>query len=262
MVLGGLTAVVAAGSGSARAAALIPPAGWLAYETRLNARLADAGGGRFDTGTARGLLDATNTERRAKGAAACAWDDELAATARAHAADLAGRAYFSHLAPEGFDPSHRLAILARRRIGSASENIAYRRYSEPSTVGHLMEVWRASPPHWTNLLKTSHQRAGYGVVVKGDRTYAVGLYGHVDGELPAPLPFRVMDEAALIAAVATAAPEIEGFELTDPVDERPFGGVSAEEIPALAQGAYQLRPRFRINDRVVAVLWGPIFVKM
>jgi uncharacterized protein YkwD len=262
MILGGLTASAAAAPTLASAAAQIVPAGWLTYEARLNARLADAGGGRFDAATARALLDATNTERRTAGAPACAWDDELEAAARSHAADLAARAYFSHVAPEGFDPSHRLAILARRRIGSASENIAYRRYSEPSTAAHLMGVWRSSPPHWTNLLKSSHRRAGYGVAVKGDRTYAVGLYGHVDGELPAPLPFRVTDEAALAAAVATAAPEIEGFELTDPLDERPLGGVSAAELPALAPGAYQLRPRFRINDRVVAVLWGPIFVKM
>jgi uncharacterized protein YkwD len=261
-VLSGLAASAVAGPALASQAARIRPDGWLAYEARLNARVIDAGGGRFDRDAARELLAATNAERRMAGAIACAWDDELAKAAQAHAADLAARSYFGHIAPEGFDPSHRLAILARRRIGSASENVAYRRYADPSTPDDLMGIWRSSPPHWTNLLKPTHRRAGYGVAVKGERTYAVGLYGHVDGELTAPLPFRLTDEAALAAALGPPTPEIEGFELTDPVDERPMGGLVADEIPDLSPGVYQLRPRWRINDGVVAVLWGPIFVKL
>src|SRR5688572_21532215 len=88
-----------------------PPASdasaWSHYEARLRARLADAGGGHFDEAAGQAALEATNRARAAAGAPAVVWHDELAQAARAHAADLAQRAYVEHLSPEGFDPSHR-----------------------------------------------------------------------------------------------------------------------------------------------------------
>ncbi|RYF96133.1 MAG: CAP domain-containing protein, partial [Caulobacteraceae bacterium] len=72
---------------------------WVAYEARLRARLVDAGGGRFDPLAERRLLDLTNAARVSNGAGACGWSEELALTARAHAADLADRNYIEHLAP-------------------------------------------------------------------------------------------------------------------------------------------------------------------
>src|SRR5690349_13299081 len=88
----------------------VGPEAWLAYEARLRARLVDAGGGRFDAVAERRLLDLTNAARASNGAGACLWSDELALTARAHAADLADRGYVEHLAPEGFDPTHRIGV--------------------------------------------------------------------------------------------------------------------------------------------------------
>ena len=260
-----LAGLVTLSPGLAMASARTPhdPVRWLDYEARLKARLADGGGGRFDRSIARDLLPATNDARAGVGAPPCLWDEDLAAAARAHAADLAARGYIEHISPEGFDPSHRLAVLARRRIGSASENIAYRRNTIASTSANLMQVWRESRPHWTNLLNPTHHRAGFGVVTVGQKTYAVGRYGHLDGELSAPLPFRLHDDIELADALSGAPPEIQGFNLSDPSDDRRVAEFAQGEAPALAPGVYQLGPRRRRDAGPwMDVLWGPIFVKL
>lgn len=255
--------LAAAGAIAASPAFAAAPQGldaWLAYERRLRARLADAGGGAFDEPLARELLVLTNAARARSGAGACLWNAELAAAARAHAGDLAARGYVEHVTPEGFDPGHRLGLVARRLLASASENIAYRRATVPATAAQLMTTWRGSAPHWTNLLRPSHAEAGFGVAVRGERTYAVGLYAKPDGVLGAPVPFRLEHEADLADAVHGASPPLEGFFLTDPA-----GGRRELEPPAagalLPAGIYQLRPRRRLDGRRYAVLWGPIFVR-
>lgn len=235
---------------------------WLTYEARLRARLRDAGGGVFDEAMARGLLTTTNAARATANVRPCAWDDDLAMAARAHAADLAERNYVQHVTPEGFDPPHRVGLLARRMIGSASENIAYRRYAAPSTTAEMMQLWRDSPPHWTNLMKPMHTRVGYGVATAGERTYAVGLYAQPDGELGVPLPFRVGRELELEPSLSSIMPPTATFTLSAPADERTLAAFAQGRPPALTRGVYQLRPRLELDDRWVSVLWGPIFVRL
>jgi len=255
MLLAGLTSLAATPT-LARAAT--QPL--LGYEARLQARLKDAGGGAFDLAMARQIMSLTNQVRAGSGAPACAWSDDLALTARAHAADLASRAYVEHVSPEGFDPSHRVSLLGRRMIGSASENIAYRRAGEPTDAADLMEIWRRSEPHWTNLLRPTHARVGFGVAVRGERTYAVGLYSRPDGDLGAPVPFRLGPETDLAGAISHASPRIDGFSVTDPIDESVPDLAAAE--PVLPPGIYQLRPRRRLDARRYEILWGPIFVRV
>lgn len=234
---------------------------WSAYESRLRKRLDDGGGGRFDGAAAQALLDLTNRARRTTGARPVVWNDALAQAAQAHVADLAGRAYVEHVSPEGFDPSHRLALLSRDLVGSASENIAYRRFVKPATPEELMRLWRTSRPHWTNLLKPAHTDAGFGVVRKGERTYAVGLYADPDGRLASPLPFRISAEAEVLQAVRGSP--FQSFGLADPVDEREVGVFTeAGGLARLPTGVYQLRPRRPLDGRRVQVLWGPIFLRI
>ena len=236
---------------------------WIGYEARLRARLIDAGGGRFDPASERRILTLTNGARAALGAPTCHWNAELALTARAHAADLAERGYIEHLTPEGFDPTHRIGVLARRMIGSASENIAYRRAADPPSAEDLMGIWRKSERHWLNLLSPSHAQAGFGVATRGERTYAVGLYANPDGELAAPLPFKVDGVADLSRALTQASPRIESFALTDPLDQAASLFAAREAAgPGLTPGVYQLRPRRRVDQRRYQVLWGPIFVRV
>lgn len=261
-LLAGLSGLVAAPAFAASALDSQAGQSWLDYETRLRGRLADAGGGRFNAAAERRIMVLTNAARAEQGVPACAWSDELALAARAHAADLAGRAYVEHLSPEGFDPSHRVSILARRLIGSASENIAYRRAAELATADDLMAIWRKSPPHWTNLLRATHSRFGFGVAVRGERTYAVGLYSRADGELGAPVPFRLGREADLAGAISQASPRVDSFTVSDPLDTRDAASLAADPAPILAPGVYQLRPKRRLDGRRYEVLWGPIFVRV
>lgn len=243
------------------AASAIPPSEWLQYEARLRARLSDAGGGVFARDLAEALLDLSNAARDEVGAPPCAWSSELALAASAHAADLAQRRYIGHVSPEGFHPSDRVGVLARRMIGAASENIAYRRGPETPTAEAMMAIWRRSPPHWSNLLDPAHSHAGFGVATDGEHTYAVALYGRPNGELGAPVPFRLTGEADLARAVLRASPHFDGFSLAPPGDARGWGSAAGSGRD-LRPGVYQLRPERRVDARRYEVLWGPIFVKV
>ncbi len=235
--------------------------GWDDYEARLRARLADAGGGRFDLAAGRELAALTDRARAAADTPPCAWDEALAETARAHAADLAGRAYVEHLSPEGFDPSDRLGLLGRRMIGSTSENIAYHRGPDPAGAAQLMRLWRNSPQHWMNLLRAKHSHAAFGVVRKADRVYAVGLYARPDGTLAAPLPFRLRQADELASSVSDLPADVSALWLDDHVHGGPGLRVSSlrqfAETPA---GVYRLRLDRRVGARAYESLWGPIFI--
>lgn len=223
------------------------PAPWIAYEQRLRARLADAGGGRFDEAAASDVLYATNAVRRAAGAGVLAWRDDLAQAARAHAADLAQRDYVEHLSPEGFDPSHRCWLLARRLIGSPAENIAYRRASTPPTPADVMRGWRGSPPHWRNLLDPRHTHAGFGFVRYRESAWAVGLYTHPRAELARPLPFRPATFAD-VEAVLSGLPA--GARV---IFDRPQGATGAPRVMQLSMSRM-------VGPGRVELIGGPIFV--
>lgn len=233
-----------------------PPASdaraWSAYEARLRARLADAGGLRFDDPSARAALSATNAVRRAIGAPAVEWHDELAAAARAHAGDLAQRGYVEHLSPEGFDPSHRFWLLGRTTIGSPSENIAYHRAAgPPATSTQLLQRWRKSPGHWRNLLRPTHTHAAYGVVRGRDRVWMVGLYARPVATLPEPLPFHAH------------GPDIARALRAVPTEHRPRLSVPQGSRLGRIEGAppvMQLTAIRRVDTGAFDVVGGPIFL--
>lgn len=222
-------------------------AAWTAYEARLRARLAD---GRFDAEGAAAALETTNSLRRAAGAPPLTWHAELAETARAHAADLAARRYVEHLAPEGFDPSHRFWLLARTTIGSPSENIAYHRgEGPPAPAGRMVASWRKSPGHWRNLLRASHTHAGYGVVRGRDRVWVVGLYAQPLATLPEPLPFRA--QGPEIARALSATPSALRPRLAVPQGSRPAGAGAAQVMQLTV---------VRRAAGVADIVGGPIFI--
>jgi len=249
----GLLATPAAGDVATDAAPPASDAGaWSGYEARLRARLADAGGHRFDEVSARSALEATNAARRAAGAGPVEWHQELAAAARAHAGDLAARGYVEHLSPEGFDPSHRFWLLGRTTIGSPSENIAYHRGGgPPAASADLLMRWRKSPGHWRNMLRASHTHAAYGVVRSRDRVWMVGLYTHPVATLPEPLPFHA--HGPEIARALRAVPSEHRPRLSVPQGSR-LGRV--EGTPPVMQ----LTAIRRVAGGGHDVVGGPIFL--
>lgn len=233
-----------------------PPASdaqaWSAYEARLRARVADAGGQRFDAAAGEAALAATNAARAAAGAGPLTWHDELAAAARAHAGDMAARGYVEHLSPEGFDPSHRFWLLGRTTIGSPSENIAYHRGAgPPAAAADLVLRWRRSPGHWRNLLRPSHTHAAYGVVRARNRVWMVGLYARPVASLPEPLPFRAAGPQ--VARALQAVPREHRPRLSPPQGSR-LGRVEG------APPVMQITAIRRLETGSFDVVGGPIFL--
>lgn len=227
-------------------------AAWTRYEARLRERLRDGGGLKFDDASARAALEATNAHRRAAGAAPLDWHDELAAAARAHAADQAARDYVEHLSPEGFDPSHRFWLLGRTTIGSPSENIAYHRAEgPPASAAELVGRWRRSPGHWRNLLRASHTHAAYGAVRGRDRIWLVGLYTRPVATLAEPLPFR--PRGPDVARALRSLPGEHRARVAAPQGSRrgrADGGSGVLQITAIR----------RVDATAFDVVGGPIFL--
>jgi uncharacterized protein YkwD len=257
-------AILMAGMASARASAAPvrspSPSSWLDYEARLRARLADAGGGRFDPDFARSLLSQANTFRAGEGLAAYAWDDGLAACARAHAADMANRNYFAHETPEGFTHLERTSLLTRDLCGDTAENLAWREAQRGGTTPRQFEqLWEASPGHRKNLLRERYTSAGYGVVKVNNAYYAAGVYADASVRLARPLPLRVHSGADLSPALSGASPSIERLTLTRPFQDPTWIASTADRMPSLQPGVWQLRPmRFAGGNRF-DVLTGPLF---
>jgi len=225
-------------------------AAWTSYESRLRARLADAGGGRLEAAAGPAMLELTNRLRAEAGAPPLSWHDELAAAARAHAGDLAQRAYVEHLSPEGFDPSHRFWLLGRSTIGSPSENIAYHR-GPPVRPAQLLQRLKGSPGHWKNLLRESHTHAAYAFVTRGDRYWLVGLYARPLVTLAEPLPF--LAQGPSIRRALISLPSEHRPRLSIPQGSRPG---KVEGVPPVMQ-ITAIRPAGTGRFDVVG---GPIFL--
>lgn len=253
-VLAGGLALCALPARAATAQDAAPPAtdveAWSAYEARLRARIADAGGGRADEAAGPALLALTNRFRAEAGSPPVVWHDELAAAARAHAGDLAQRGYVEHLSPEGFDPSHRFWLLGRSTIGSPSENIAYHR-GTATTPGQMLQCLKGSAGHWRNLLRESHTHAAYAFVRRGDRSWLVGLYARPLATLAEPLPFRA--EGLSVRRALTSLP----------VEHRPRLGIPQGSRMGKVEGAPPVMQITAVRPTGAGrfdVVGGPIFL--
>ncbi|RMG96441.1 MAG: CAP domain-containing protein [Deltaproteobacteria bacterium] len=115
-------------------------------------------------------------ERRRRGLSALTWDEDVAAVARSHAAEMATRGYVGHVSPVTGDAASRVAragISAR----TVRENVA-RGYGPREIHGSLLR----SPGHRANLLADDVDRIGIGVA-----------FGTREGDDPgAPRPIYVV----------------------------------------------------------------------
>lgn len=118
----------------------------------------------------REMLTLINAERTRAGLRALSWDDDMAATSRAHSAEMRDRKYFAHESPNRAlkDPLDRYIAGVGFTPRLVGENV-YRAWgSRPSLneagmrSGHksLME----SPGHRANILLAGATRAGIGIV--------------------------------------------------------------------------------------------------
>lgn len=119
------------------------------------------------------VITLTNAERARAGLRPLAADPHLHSAARAHCADMAARAFYSHTSPEGGQPWDRAAAAGstRRSIG---ENIACGQRSPAEVV----DGWMNSPGHRANILKPQFTHIGAGFAGGGPAgTYWTQLFG-------------------------------------------------------------------------------------
>ncbi|MDR7335187.1 CAP domain-containing protein [Roseateles asaccharophilus] len=87
------------------------------------------------------------------------WQDTLAASARSHAVDLAGRDRLDHLGANGAPLRQRLRE-AGYAMRLAGENLA----GGPETLDEALVQWLASPAHCENLMEARFEEAGLACV--------------------------------------------------------------------------------------------------
>jgi hypothetical protein len=208
------------------------------------------------------LLFEHNSFRQSQGLNDLQRSAALDAAARAHVADLLRRNYFQHASPEGYTSEQRVALLARRFVGAAGENIAMQEGGASApTASALAKMWRESPGHRTNMLRPDYSHVGFGVVALGDRTIAGAVFGQRFAELAAAAPLHVGGGAALAGVLDGAAPHLISYDL-QPVDggDRigPFG--SKDAPGGLTPGAYAIRPHAPDPEAPHRywILFGPI----
>ncbi len=106
------------------------------------------------------IVDLTNIERKTNGAEALSVNLKLEEAARLKAQDMAKRAYFSHVSPEGVQPWYWLGLV-NYKYYAAGENLAVH-FDESSAVS---VAWMASPSHRANILNKEFTEVGVGTAV-------------------------------------------------------------------------------------------------
>jgi uncharacterized protein YkwD len=149
-----MTCVLAAAAASSPAAAASP----CAHASASPAKVSSAS-------ASRALRCLLNRERARHGLRAVRFEPRLQRAARAHAADMAARDYFSHVSPEGStldDRVRRTGYLDRVARWTIGEAIAWgaRRLGSPRAI---LRGLLDSPPHRAILLDPSFRDVGVGV---------------------------------------------------------------------------------------------------
>ena len=110
-----------------------------------------------------------NAERAARHLIALERRSELDAVARAHSADMARRAYLSHLTPEGRNPVDRLEHAGLSGFSLAAENAGQTSKAEPNR--EIFGGWLASPVHRQNLHAPPFNATGIGIARGADGSF-------------------------------------------------------------------------------------------
>lgn len=110
-----------------------------------------------------------NEARRMHDLDPLAFDEDVAAVARAHSADMAERGYFSHESPEGEGPDDRLDEFfpwSCRGIGENIAKVGLGPDDAPETVAErVVSGWMDSPGHRENVLREAFDEQGIGVAI-------------------------------------------------------------------------------------------------
>ena len=149
----------------------------------------------------RRIHDLINKERTAKKLRTLQFDEKLSSIARAHSADMARRKFFSHVNPDGKDPTARGELAGyrcKKDFGSyftegLAENLYQGNlYSSVRTRGTVKTYtwntledlatqsvtgWMKSKGHRENILEKSYDKTGIGVAIsKDDKVFVTQVF--------------------------------------------------------------------------------------
>lgn len=127
----------------------------------------DSGAGGCPTKVSRPALRCEiNKIRRDHGLSPLHVDNKLRNAARAHAADMVARHYFSHTGPGGAGPEDRIRVAGYTRGArqwKVGETIAYGT-GRQGTPRAIVKAWMNSPPHRAIILTPDFEDGGAGIV--------------------------------------------------------------------------------------------------
>lgn len=141
------------------------------------------------------IYEFTNDERQKRGVASLARITTIDSIARNHSLDMSNRNYFSHMTPEGLDPTDRgnkAGYPCRNDFGSyytvgLAENI-YQTYTyssymtkgikssyhwiadEETLAKEIVDGWMDSQGHRENILESKYAKIGVGVAINEDES--------------------------------------------------------------------------------------------
>lgn len=128
--------------------------------------------------TADTLLQDTNKERDSDNLKGLKLNSQLNAAAQAKAQDMSNKNYWSHVTPDGKEPSY-FVEKSGYKYSKIGENLAYGFGTSKATVSG----WMNSPSHRANVMDESLTEVGFGVANasnfqnKGPETIIVAIYG-------------------------------------------------------------------------------------
>lgn len=117
------------------------------------------------------LLERINLWRKAKGKKTFLFHSPLQTLARQYSLDMAGRAYFSHIDPEGRTPKERV-LAAGIWAKNVGENLA-RIQDGKWIIDDLFRAWLNSKSHRENLEESCFQKTGIGIQKDSTGTYYI-----------------------------------------------------------------------------------------
>jgi uncharacterized protein YkwD len=149
----------------------------------------------------RRIHDLINKERTARKLKALQFDERLSSIARAHSADMARRKFFSHVNPDGRDPTARGELAGyrcKKDFGSyftegLAENLyqgnlfssvrtrgtvkTYTWNSLDDLASQSVAGWMKSKGHRENILEKTCDKTGIGVAIsKDDKVYVTQVF--------------------------------------------------------------------------------------
>jgi uncharacterized protein YkwD len=116
------------------------------------------------------LFALMNHDRRAAGLHPLIWDNRLAAIARSHSRDMAGRRYVAHISPTTGDAEARVRA-AGLGFPLVSENVG-----QEGGIKQAHQGFMGSPGHRANILNGRLTHVGVGIVLGSSRGSGSPLY--------------------------------------------------------------------------------------